>query len=199
MDFSKRTITVAGQKVEFDTQTNFPVAGDLSSEMGNIAAAMAWWASVWSSAAAEQIEVDSFYRAWRAKKSGELRDKDKSLSDAKTQAAIEADPQFLVLKKAIAIAEGNVVLAKGCFNALEKKGNMLQSLGANMRGELKATGMNTPIEPKSAPRRSVREEADDETEQPWAEPDPKKVAAADERMKKINAGKGKAGPARFKE
>lgn len=197
MDFSKRTITVAGTDVTFDTQTHFPILPDLSAEMGGIAAAMAWWASVWAAACAEQIDADSFYRHWRAKKGEEFRGADPKLSDEKLKAKVEAHPDFLKMKKALALAEENVVLSKGCFTALDKKGNMLQSLGANIRSELGKSGMGTPLEPKSASRRSVREEAEDETEQPWAEPDPSKVAAGAEKMK--NTFKGKGGAARFKE
>jgi len=197
VDFSKRTITVQGTEVVFDTQTHFPVLPDLSAEMGGIASAMAWWASVWAAASAEQIDADSFYRHWRAKKAEEFRGADPKLSDEKLKAKIEAHPEFPKMKKALALAEENVVLAKGCFVSLEKKGNMLQSLGANIRSELSKTGLSTPSEPKSAPRRSVREEAEDETEQPWAEPDPSKVAAGEEKMK--NTFKGKGGAARFKE
>lgn len=197
MDFSKRTITVAGTAVEFDTRTHFPVLPDLSAEMGGIAAAMAWWASVWAAAAGEQIDADSWYRAWRARKAEEIRGADPKLSDEKLKAKIESHPEFLKVKKALALAEENVILSKGCFNALEKKGNMLQSLGANIRSELKATGMATPMDPKSAPRRSVHEEAEDEVEQPWAETDPKKVAGGEEKMK--TTFKGKGGAARFKE
>lgn len=197
MDFSKRTITVAGTEVIFDTRTHFPVLPDLSAEMGGIAAAMAWWASVWAAAEGERIEADGFYRHWRAKKGEEFRSADPKLSDEKLKAKVEGHPEFLKMKKALALAEENVVLTKGCFTALEKKGNMLQSLGANIRSEIKVSGMSTPLEPKSASRRSVREEAEDETEQPWAEPDPSKVVAGAEKMK--DTFKGKGGAARFKE
>lgn len=198
MDFSKRTITVQGTKVEFDTRTHFPILSDLTVEMGGVASAMAWWASVWAAASAEQIEADSFYRAWRAKKAEEFRAADPKLSEEKVKNKIEAHEDFIKFKKALALAEDNVVLAKGCFAALEKKANLLQSLGANARSELKATGMTTPEEPKSAPRRSVREEAEDEIEQPWAEPDPSKVAAGEKKMR-ATFTKGKGGAARFQE
>jgi hypothetical protein len=207
LDFSKRTITVAGQAVEFNTKTWFPVSPDLSGDMGDVASAMAWWGSVWAAAAGEQIATDTFYRAWRARTSDALWADDPKLSLDKVKNKVEAHPDFSKLKAAMALAEENVTLAKCAFQALEKKGNMLQSLGANSRSELRATGMSTPIEPKpslriepkSAKDRLFTEEDDEADDDVLKEraPDPAKAAAGLEAMKKKNKGKG--GPARFKE
>ncbi len=196
MDFSKRTITVQGTKVEFNTRTHFPV-GDLSADMGDVASAMAWWGSVWAAAAAEAIDADAYYRAWRAQTSEKFLAEDGKLSVDKLKNKVEGHPDFLKCKKALALAEENVTLSKACFNALEKKGNMLQSLGAKTRAELGATGMSTPAEPKSAPRVKAPVEDDDDEPDDAPTADPGKIAAADAKMRGLN--KGKSNKVRFAE
>lgn len=184
MDFHKRKITVNGTEIEFDTRTHFPV-DDISDDMRDIASAMAWWGSVWAAAEAERIVADSFYRAWRARLSEKLLGDDPKLSVEKLKNKVEADPGFMKCKQALALAEENVTLSKAAFNSLEKKGNMLQSLGAKTREELRVTGLTTPSEPSSAPRARKPVEAADEA----PAVDSSKVEAADGKMRALNKGK----------
>lgn len=195
MDFHKRKITVNGTEIEFNTRTHFPV-DDISDDMRDIASAMAWWGSVWAAAEAERIVADSFYRAWRARLSEKLLGDDPKLSVEKLKNKVEAHPEFMTCKRALALAEENVTLSKAAFNSLEKKGNMLQSLGAKTREELRVTGLTTPSDPKpsSAPRTRAPVEADDE-EAPAV--DSSKVEAADGKMRALN--KGKTNKTRFEE
>lgn len=190
MDFSKRKITVNGTEIEFDTRTHFPV-GDISDDMRDVASAMAWWGSVWAAAEAERIVADSFYRAWRARLSEKLLSDDPKLSVEKLKNKVEAHPEFMKCKQALALAEENVTLCKAAFNSLEKKGNMLQSLGAKTREELRVTGLTTPSEPSSAPRSRPPVDEDEPAV------DASKVEAADGKMRALN--KGKTNKTRFEE
>ncbi len=190
MDFSKRKITVNGTEIEFDTKTHFPV-GDVSDDMRDVSALMAWWGSVWAAASAEQINADAFYRAWRAQASEKFLADDPKLSVDKLKNKVEAHPDFLKCKKALALAEENVTLAKAAFQSLDKKANLLQSLGANHREERKATGLTTPEKPKSAPTRGAPVEDDDEDEAAVeaAPIDEAKVKGGETKMKAAFKGK----------
>ncbi len=193
MDFSKRKITVNGTEIEFDTRTHFPV-GDISDDMRDVASAMAWWGSVWAAAEAERIVADSFYRAWRARLSEKLLSDDPKLSVEKLKNKVEAHPEFMKCKQALALAEENVTLSKAAFNSLEKKGNMLQSLGAVHREERRTSGMATPEKPRSAPARVAPVEDDDEDDEApeQAAPiDEAKVTGGEAKMKAAFKGKPK--------
>jgi hypothetical protein len=149
VDFKKRTIMVQGEKIEIDLDESGLTIADLSEDMGRVASQMAWWSSVLSAAEAEKIRVDGFYRQWRAKTALAALDKDPKLSEYKQKLAVEASDDFLRWKDKIAISEENAVIAKGMVQAFDKKGSMLQSRGAIIRGELAATGMTTPAVPKT--------------------------------------------------
>lgn len=153
-NFGLRVITVAGQDVELNIEDELVIA-DLSEGMDRVAAQMAWWGSVLASAEGEKIEVDAFYRRWRAGRVQEILDKTPSLAEWKVKAAVEADPDFVKMKKAIATAEENAVLALRVFMAFEKKANQLQSRGALTREERAATGLTTPAEPRPRPAASA--------------------------------------------
>ena len=193
MDFSKRKITVNGTEIEFSTKTHFPV-GDVGDDMKDVSSAMAWWGSVWAAAEAERINVDAFYRAWRAQATEKLIAEDPKLSDEKRKSKIEALPDFLKCKKAMAMAEENCTLAKAAFAALEKKANILQSLGANYREERRTSGMYTPEQvkerSKSAQNGSEPVEDDDEAEEA-APIDEAKVKGGEDKMKAAFKGKKK--------
>jgi hypothetical protein len=189
LDFSKRKITVNGTEIEFSTKTHFPV-GDVSDDMRDVSALMAWWGSVWAAAAAEQINADAFYRAWRAQTSEKMLAEDGKLSVEKLKNKVEAHPEFLKCKKALALAEENVTLAKAAFNSLDKKANLLQSLGANFREERRATGLTTPENPKSAQAASA--EVDEDDDEAAAPVDEAKVKGGEDKMKAKFKGKKKS-------
>ena len=162
--FGRRTITVDGHKVVFDTKTHFPIGTDLSNEMAALPALMAWWGSVWASAAGEKIKADAHYRAWRAKRVDELsKPGAPKLTEEQRKAKIESDPQFIAFKSTLATAEENEMIAKGAFLALDKKGNLLQSRGANARAVYQKTGLAT-----SKPRDEGTDPGDDEEEETGA-------------------------------
>lgn len=186
MNFAKRTITVQGEKVEFDAKTHFPV-GDVSEDMKDVSSLIAWWGSVWAAAEAERINADAFYRHWRSKEDVKLLATEKGLSDEKRKARIEAMPEFLKFKSALALAEENVTLCKVAVQALDKKGSLLQSLGANIRSERRTDGMSTPASPKSAQDGGADDNDDDEA----PEVDEAKVKGGEDKMKAAFKGKKK--------
>lgn len=195
MDFSKRKIKVNGTEIEFSTKTHFPV-GDVSEDMKDVSSLIAWWGSVWAAAEAESINVDAFYRAWRARKGEEFLAADPKLSVDKLKNKIEAHPEFLKCKEAMGFAAENVTLAKTAVQALDKKGNMLQSLGAVNREERRTAGMATPEKPRSAPARGAPvedddEEDDDEAPEQAAPIDEAKVTGGEAKMKAAFKGKPK--------
>jgi hypothetical protein len=187
LNFAKRTIIVNGEKVEFDAKTHFPV-GDVSDDMRDVSSLIAWWGSVWAAAEAERINADAFYRQWRAKAGEALMVSDPKLSDEKRKQKIEAMPEFLKFKAAMALAEENVTLSKVAVQALDKKSNLLQSLGANIRSERRSDGMSTPINPKSAQDGGV-EVDDDNDEAPQV--DEARVKGGEDKMKATFKGKKK--------
>jgi hypothetical protein len=195
LDFSKRKIKVNGTEIEFNVKTHFPV-GDVSDDMKDVSSLIAWWGSVWAAAEAERINVDAFYRAWRARTGEKFLGEDPKLSVDKLKNKIEAHPEFLKCKEAMAMAEENVTLSKTAVAALEKKGNMLQSLGAVHREERRTAGMSTPAQPKSAPPRGAPVEDDDDEEDDEAAPeaapiDEAKVTGGEAKMKAAFKGKPK--------
>jgi len=142
LSFETRTITVLGDSVEFDIRDGFPIT-DISDDMSKVASQMAWWGAVHAAAEREKIEVDAHYRAWRARETENFLKQDSKLSVDKLRAKVEALPEFLRFKKALAQAEENVILARSAFEALSKKGNMLQSRGAMEREERGKIGIRT--------------------------------------------------------
>jgi hypothetical protein len=149
LKFSRRKMKVAGEVIEFNTDTF--LVNDIDTEMDQVASLMAYWGSVLASATREQMEADASYREWRALVSEEYS----TLSEAKIKAKIEAHPKFMIYKKALAKLEENIILATKAFASFDKKGNMLQSRGARERGELEATGMHTKH--KSPPAKGKRD------------------------------------------
>ncbi len=148
--FNKATIVVNGHEVVLDTKVDLQM-GDLSGDMKTIASRMGYWGNVWAAAAKEQSETDSVYRHWRATISEAILETDPKLAEWKVKSRIEAHSDFMKYKKAIALAEHNVILAKATFETLAKKANQLQSRGAMHRSELDATDMYTPAK-KTAPK-----------------------------------------------
>jgi hypothetical protein len=160
VDFRRRTIKVQGTDVLLDTAGDLPIA-DLSNDMDRVASQMAWWASVWSAAEKERIQAEAHYRAWRGRLTLDILAANEKEAEWKVKAKIEADPKFLQYKDAMAMSEENAVLAKGIFESFQRKGNMLQSRGAMVRGEMGAGGMATRSESAPSRRADVSTDEDD--------------------------------------
>lgn len=149
--YQTRTIKVNGVEVVLDSDVDLAV-GDLSGDMDQVAAQMGYVANLWAEAVYEQDCADAYYRQWRAQLTEQILDKDPKLAEWKVKAKIEAHPQFMALKKALAQAESNVINLRSYFDSFSKKANQLQSKGAMSRSELDATGMSTPSVPRPRPK-----------------------------------------------
>lgn len=168
--FGKPVIKVSGHELVCDIDDEL-VIDDVNEGMNRVAAVMGFWASVWSAAAEQQIEVDGHYRAWRANRLKEALADDPKMAEWKAKAEVESDPKFIAFKHAIAHAERAVILARGMFDSAEGKSRGLQSRGAMIRDEFSAIGMSTPSTPR--PRRaSVVEEGADDAADVDSDPEP---------------------------
>lgn len=154
-------IEIQGKKIKYDLDAELEI-NDVSQEQSTVAAKMAYWASLWASAEAEKIEVDAYYRKWRAEFGRKLLENDPKMSEWKVKQAIESQENFSTLKKAIAIAAQNAQLCRGIYESFRIKANALQSKGAMLRAELDATGMNTPENSGTRKKRKTTSKENDE-------------------------------------
>ena len=151
-------IKVRGEEVKVD-RDKLMLIKDVSRDMDRIASLMSYWGEVWAAAEQERIEVDGYYRQWRANKGIEIAEAEPKLAEWKVKQRIEADETFYKLKQGIALATRNATIAKTTYESLKTKGSMLQSKGAMMRAEMDSTGMHTPEKPS---RQRSEKEADRE-------------------------------------
>jgi len=135
-------LRVDGQDISIDLDAELEI-GDVSSDMDQIAAQMAYWGSVWAAAEYERVRVEAHYRQWRAQRKQAISQQNTKLAEWKVTQEIQSDPDYVKLYRAQAEAVKNSTLAKSIFEAHRIKANMLQSKGAMMRSELDATGMST--------------------------------------------------------
>lgn len=180
MDFGDRTIKVQGQTIKVKTGkgSDFWTSKDISRDMDRVASLIAWWGSVKGAAMQEAETVDAFYRQWRARKALEILERDPKLAEWKVKALIEADPEFARVKAGIAKAQENVEVATVMVRAAEKKANILQSRGANLRAEKRTQGMHTPAdEPEE--EESDEQDEDDEPEEEENDTAHQKVSTTD--------------------
>ena len=141
MSLGKRVITVNGIDVDVDTQALNIF--DIDEAQRTSAAQMAFWASVWGSAEGEREAADAHYREWRAKATERVLSADPKAAEWKVKAAIEAHPDFVKLKAALARAIDHSLTAKGMYESWAKRANLAQSLGAASREVLRKTGEGT--------------------------------------------------------
>lgn len=144
MGFDKRAIKVDGVVVNVDTSElaidSIDQAQRTSSRM------IAFWASVWGSAEGERESADALYRQWRAQATQAILKKDSKTAEWKVKAEIEAHPDFLKLKAALAKAIDNATTAKGMWEACIRRSNLAQSVGANKRVTMEKMGGDTTRE-----------------------------------------------------
>jgi hypothetical protein len=158
---AKRAIKVMGLEVDFDVTEGSSIRiHDLSMDMGEVAAHIAYWGHVQGTAEEEEIQVDAHYRAWRANAGKALLAKDSKLSEAKVKMLLEADPEFLRHKHAEAEARRITTTAKTMVAAYEAKSRALQSVGARERAELESTGLVTPAKVVERPKKDPSKAAD---------------------------------------
>lgn len=145
MDFSNRMIRVAGQTVKVKTHGGSELVNkDISDAMERVSPMIAWWSSVKAAAIQEYEQADAVYRQWRARAALEILNKNEKLAEWKVRTMIDALPDFFRYKKAISLAKENIELAGGMVKAFEKRANILQSRGANLRAERRTQDLHTP-------------------------------------------------------
>ena len=154
-------LVVDGDKHEIDTE-ELLVIEDVSTDMSRVAAEMAYYSAIHAAAEEERVQMDTYYRKWRAVKGQDILNKDAKLAEWKVRQIIESDPKFDQLKAAMALSVHNTTLTRGIYEALKTKAQMLQSKGAMLRAELDSTGMSTPSESPRAKRKRAESEAEAE-------------------------------------
>lgn len=147
-------LIIGAEKIVVDIN-ELLVIEDINNDMIKVAAQLGYWSKLIGAAEAEKIEVDAFYRRWRAEAGYRLLEKDAKLAEWKVRQVIEADDQFEILKKAQAAAAKNVATCRGICDSLRIKAQMLQSKGAMMRAELDSTGMSTPSKTSKSAKAST--------------------------------------------
>lgn len=147
--FNKVDITVNGEQIVLDLEEELQIK-DLSSDIANVAAKMAIWGNILAAAEAEQESVDSHYRHWRATLGNKLLAANDKASEWKVKQEIEAAPEFLKFKEAIAKALQHATLASKTYDAFKTFSFALQNAGENARTEM-SSGMAIRTEP--APKR----------------------------------------------
>jgi hypothetical protein len=147
-------LSINGETVTVDTDSLL-VINDVGGDMDVVAAQMGYWATLHASAERERVQADAYYRQWRAESGKALLDEDPKLAEWKVKQLIEENKTFKTLKSALSEAVRNVTIAKGLYDALKTKANMLQSKGAMMRAELDATSMSTSSEARRTGKRST--------------------------------------------
>lgn len=141
MTHARRSITVNGTVVEVDAAA-FEIS-DIDEAQRTSASTMAYWASVCGSAESEAAAADAHYRKWRAEATNAIIARDPKAPEWKVKAAIEAHPDFLRLKTAMANATDNVVTSARMFDAASKRANLAQSVGAYEREKFSKLGTGT--------------------------------------------------------
>jgi len=139
---SKITLTVNGRQIEVDLENELEIA-NVSVDQSKVAAKMAFWGELWASAEAERLQVDTFYRNWRAKQGEIALNAEPKMAEWKVKQRIESSDRFLKVKETLASAIYNATMTKSVFESFRIKANALQSKGAMLRAELEATGMTT--------------------------------------------------------
>lgn len=136
-----------------------PIVADLTidsigDDMDVVAAQMGYWGNVLGAAVYEVVMADARYRSWRANFGIAVAEdpKTKSLAAHKIKDLLEASPQFLEHKEAIAATKRNVTTLEKLFRSFETKGNQLQSRGAKERAVLEKTGIATKVKDDGAAR-----------------------------------------------
>jgi hypothetical protein len=155
MSFGQVSMSVNDEKVTINVDEQLEIH-DLSLEMDQVAARMAYWGDVWAAAEAERERADAYYRKWRAELGQKILAANDKAAEWKVRQDIEADSAFYKLKDAIASATYNATMAKVIYESFRTKASILQSKGAMARAEIDSTGMTTKREAKSTSTESER-------------------------------------------
>jgi hypothetical protein len=118
--------------------------GELDSDMKVLPGRLAWFGRLAGIVRGEVTKADAAYRRWRAVYTNQILEADSKVAEWKMKAAIESHPDFIAHKNRLAELEEMQETLFRVLKALETKGDLMQSRGANIRAELERLGMNTP-------------------------------------------------------
>lgn len=138
-------------EVDVDEDTSIK---DLDSDMRQIPGLIGWYGRLLATARAQAVVIDGEYRRWRAV----VAMKSDGKAEHKIKTDIEATAKFSEWKKAIATIEETVVSLEKAYEALRVKADMLRSLGAMSREELRSTTVETKIDFDGSSLEERREE-----------------------------------------
>jgi len=135
-------VEVDGQIIEVDVEADLAI-NDITEDMDSIASLLGWYGNLLGAAKQRVENLDANYRAWRGRRVESILAQDPKLAEYKVNARINADQDFLTHKRGLAAANRVVIRIDRAWSALDRKASILQSKGALMRSELRATGMHT--------------------------------------------------------
>jgi hypothetical protein len=136
-----------GVRVMHDFAPWLRSSGSIDQDMEESASKIAWAGSALGQVEACIIRLDSEYRTWRADETENLLSVNDKMSEWKVKSLIEGHPKFTEFKKRIAELEGLKAKMRAVVFAFGNQADTLRSRGANLRAEMKAHGMSTPVDP----------------------------------------------------
>lgn len=98
-------IEVNGQPITLDWESFEPAAG------------LVHWGRVLAEAEADEVRVETEYRAWRASVGEQALKKDPKLSEWKIKQKVESDPNFKGYREAVAVTIRNRILVQALYDA----------------------------------------------------------------------------------
>lgn len=173
---------MAGEAVRIDVFEDITIK-DVNKDIAQVSAYMAYWGDVQASAQEELTANDAHYRHWRANLTNTIKIREEKIAEWKIKAEIEATKEFLQFKLRQAQFEKNVLLARAMFVSYDKKANLLQSKGANLRSGLDAPD-SIPASDYEAEDVDLDDENDDSESSVLAETS----VSSDDRLSKMKLG-----------
>lgn len=120
------TLTVNGDEMTVDLDEVMTIV-DPDEDRRKVAADIAWWGELWARAVEAAEIADAEYRHWAGKsRNNAATAGEKAPAEWKVNAVIEGSDEFLVMKKRIAEANGNVTRTKAVFEAFCHKAELLR-------------------------------------------------------------------------
>lgn len=136
-----------GTRIAHDFAPWLRSSGSIDQDMEESASKIAWAGAALGQVEGAIIRLDSEYRTWRADETEQLLGVNDKMSEWKVKSLIEAHPKFTEFKKRVAELESLKAKMRAVVFAFGNQADTLRSRGANMRAEMKAHGMSTPMNP----------------------------------------------------
>jgi hypothetical protein len=136
-----------GTRISHDFAPWLRSSGSIDQDMDEAASKIAWAGAALGQVEAALVRLDAEYRTWRADETENVLSVNDKLSEWKIKSLIESNVRFADYKKRIAELEGLKAKMRTTVFAFSSQADTLRSRGANLRAEMKAHGMNTPLNP----------------------------------------------------